>query len=77
MPVIPVSETLAEAIVKWMTDGQIDQFTQSEVTWKFRNRGKAKDINEATALLVGRGFLNEKLQPNGVGRPAQLFFRAL
>jgi len=75
MPVIPVRETLAEAIVKWMTDGQIDQFIQSEVTLQFRNRVKAKDIHEATALLVGRGFLTEKMLSSGSGRPAQVFYR--
>jgi len=77
MPEIPVRETLAEAIVKWMTDTQIDEFTRSEVTRQFRNRVKAKDIHDATALLVGRGFLNEKLVSNEVGRPVQLFFRPL
>ena len=75
MPVTPLRETLADAIVKWMTDGQIDQFSQSQVTLQFRNRIKAKDIHEATALLVGRGFLTQKMLSSGSGRPAQVFYR--
>ena len=77
MPVIPVRETLAEAIVKWMADSQIDAFTRSEVTLQFRNQVKAKDVHEAAALLVGRGFLYEEMLSNKVGRPVQRFYRAL
>lgn len=75
MPLVPVRETLAEAIFEWLRQEQKNEFSQTEVTRKFRNQVKAKDIREAIALLVDKGDLTQERSPNGFGRPAQIYYR--
>lgn len=75
MPLVPVAETLAEAITEWMTQEQLDEFSQTDITRHFRNRYVAKDIRTALALLIEDGYLSAEKSENGIGRSTQNYFR--
>ena len=75
MPLVPVAETLAEAIIEWMTQEQLEEFSQTNVTRHFRGRYVAKDIRTALALLIEAGYLSAEKSENGTGRPTQNYFR--